>query len=59
LQCHPRDREDRAVDRREEIAVAGVRARDFDSPDETRTPDKTQVDVVRMCPAPRLRVDGF
>jgi hypothetical protein len=28
--------------------VAGVESRDFDSPDETRTPDKTQVDVVRM-----------
>ena len=28
--------------------MAGVEARDFDSPDETRTPDKTQVAVVRM-----------
>jgi hypothetical protein len=28
--------------------VAGVETRDFDSPDETRTPDKTQVAVVRM-----------
>ena len=28
--------------------MAGVQARDFDSPDETRTPDKTKVDVVRM-----------
>jgi hypothetical protein len=28
--------------------VAGVETRDFDSPDETRTPDKTQVDVVRI-----------
>ena len=28
--------------------MAGVQSRDFDSPDETRTPDKTQVDVVRM-----------
>jgi hypothetical protein len=35
-------------DRREETAVPGVESRDFDSPDETRTPDKTQVDVVRM-----------
>src|SRR3954469_19319013 len=34
--------------RAEEIAMAGVESRDFDSPDETRTPDKTQVDVVRM-----------
>jgi hypothetical protein len=28
--------------------VAGVQLLDFDSPDETRTPDKTQVDVVRL-----------
>jgi hypothetical protein len=28
--------------------VAGVEKRDFDSPDESRTPDKTRVDVVRM-----------
>jgi hypothetical protein len=28
--------------------VAGVETRDFDSPDETRTPAKTQVDVVRI-----------
>ena len=28
--------------------MAGVVSRDFDAPDETRTPDKTQVDVVRM-----------
>jgi hypothetical protein len=28
--------------------VAGVESRDFDSADETRTPDKTRVDVVRM-----------
>jgi hypothetical protein len=28
--------------------MAGVQARDFDSPDETRTPDKTKVDIVRM-----------
>jgi hypothetical protein len=35
-------------DRREETAVAGVESRSFDSPDETRTPDKTQVAVVRM-----------
>ena len=27
--------------------MAGVEAIDFDSPDETRTPDKTRVDVVR------------
>ena len=28
--------------------MPGVHSRDFDSPDETRTPDKTRVDVVRM-----------
>jgi hypothetical protein len=28
--------------------MAGVEARDFDAPDETRTPDKTRVDVVRL-----------
>src|SRR3954454_13721758 len=28
--------------------MAGVEARDFNSPDETRTPDKTRVDVVRI-----------
>ena len=28
--------------------MAGVESRDFESPDETRTPDKTRVDVVRM-----------
>ena len=28
--------------------MAGVETRDFDSPDETRTPDKTKVDVVRV-----------
>jgi hypothetical protein len=30
------------------LTVTGVQSRDFDSPDETRKPDKTQVDVVRM-----------
>jgi hypothetical protein len=28
--------------------MAGVEAGNFDSPDETRTPDKTKVDIVRM-----------
>lgn len=28
--------------------MAGLEVRDFDRPDETRTPDKTRVDVVRM-----------
>jgi mannose-6-phosphate isomerase-like protein (cupin superfamily) len=40
--------EDGRVDRREETAMAGVESRDFGSPDETRTPDKTRVDVIRM-----------
>jgi quercetin dioxygenase-like cupin family protein len=30
------------------MAMAGVESRNFDSPDETRTPDKTRVDVVRI-----------
>jgi mannose-6-phosphate isomerase-like protein (cupin superfamily) len=30
------------------LAMAGVERRDFDSPDESRTPDKTRVDVVRL-----------
>lgn len=33
---------------RKGVPAAGVEARDFDSPDETRTPDKSKVDVVRM-----------
>ena len=28
--------------------MAGVQSRDFDAADETRTPDKTKVDIVRM-----------
>ena len=28
--------------------MPGVESRDFDSPDETRTPDKTRVDVIRI-----------
>jgi hypothetical protein len=28
--------------------MAGVQMLDFDSPDETRTPEKTQVDVIRV-----------
>ena len=28
--------------------MAGVESRDFDSPDETRTPDKTRVDIVNL-----------
>ena len=39
--------------------MAGVEARDFDSPDETRTPDKTKVELVRMTGASvgRLRLE--
>src|ERR1043166_8297319 len=40
--------EDLSGHRGEEAAVPGVESRDFDSPDETRTPDKTEVAVVRM-----------
>ena len=29
--------------------MAGIETRDFDSPDETRTPEKTEVAVVRMA----------
>src|SRR3954452_18047777 len=32
---------------RKEATMAGVETIDFDSPDETRTPEKTRVDVVR------------
>jgi D-lyxose ketol-isomerase len=48
LQRGPRQREDLTVNRGQEAAVADVGTRDFGSPDETRTPDKTQVDVVRI-----------
>ena len=36
--------------------MAGVEARAFDSPDETRTPEKTRVDVVRMAGASVARL---
>jgi hypothetical protein len=32
----------------EEAGMAGVEKRDFDSPDETRAPEKTRVDVVHL-----------
>jgi hypothetical protein len=35
--------------------MAGVEARDFGSPDETRTPDKTRVEVVRLPGATAAR----
>src|SRR5262249_48592765 len=47
LHWHLRWREDRHIDR-EETVMAGVESRDFDSPDETRTPEKTRVDIVRI-----------
>jgi len=39
--------------------MAGVEKRDFDSPDETRTPDKTKVDVVHLggTTAARFRME--
>jgi hypothetical protein len=36
--------------------MAGTESRTFDSPDETRTPDKTRVDVVRMDGATAARM---
>jgi hypothetical protein len=35
--------------------MAGVEAHDFDSPDETRTPDKTRIELVRMPGATAAR----
>lgn len=39
--------------------MSGVEARDFGSPDETRTPDKTTLDVVRLggTTAARMRLE--
>ena len=36
--------------------MAGVEARGFDAPDETRTPDKTRVEVVRIGGATAARM---
>jgi hypothetical protein len=36
--------------------MAGTESRGFDSPDETRTPDKTEVAVVRMAGATAARM---
>lgn len=36
--------------------MAGVQSKAFDSPDETRTPDKTRVDVVRIGDATAARL---
>src|SRR3954454_5839564 len=40
--------------------MAGVEKRNFESPDETRTPDKTRVDVVRLggTTAARFRMEA-
>jgi mannose-6-phosphate isomerase-like protein (cupin superfamily) len=39
--------------------MAGVASKPFDSPDETRTPDKTRIEVVRIggATAARMRMD--
>jgi hypothetical protein len=44
---------------KKENHMAGVEARDFDSPDETRTPNKTKIEVVRMSGATvgRMRLE--
>ena len=36
--------------------MGGIHSRGFDSPDETRTPEKTRVDVVRMDGTPAARM---
>jgi hypothetical protein len=36
--------------------MAGVQSRNFESPDETRSPDKTKVDVVRLGDATAARM---
>src|SRR3954453_9347058 len=36
--------------------MAGVQTLDFDSPDETRTPEKTRMDVVRVGPTTAARL---
>jgi hypothetical protein len=36
--------------------MSGVESRSFDAPDETRTPSKTKVDVVRMGPTTAARL---
>jgi hypothetical protein len=36
--------------------MAGIESRGFDAPDETRKPDKTQVDVIRMGGATAARM---
>jgi mannose-6-phosphate isomerase-like protein (cupin superfamily) len=38
-----------------EALVPGVETRSFDSPDETRTPDKTKIDMVQMGTANAAR----
>jgi hypothetical protein len=41
---------------KQEVHVAGVQQLDFDSPNETRTPEKTRVDVVRVGDTTAARV---
>jgi hypothetical protein len=47
------------VQQREEPNVAGVESKSFDSPDETRKPDKTTVEVVNLgdTTVARFRLD--
>jgi hypothetical protein len=47
------------VSQTKEAQMAGVEIRDFGSPDETRTPEKTKMEVVRMggASAARLRLE--
>jgi hypothetical protein len=42
--------------RMEEVRMAGVEKRSFDSPDESRTPDKTRADVVHIGGATAARL---
>jgi len=50
---------DRAMNGRKEVHMAGLEVRGFDAPDETRTPDKTTVDIVRLGSnsAARMRLE--
>jgi hypothetical protein len=38
-----------AQDSKEEVNMAGVESRNFQSPDETRTPDKTTIELVNLA----------
>ena len=54
-----KDSRDKAAAQIKEAHMAGVEVRDFGSPDETRTPDKTTIEVVRMggATAARMRLE--